>query len=61
MTKLRLIVDVELAKRDVLDPTTIETDLLGELVKVKSGPYENVFYGEITNVEKISSGKVQRA
>jgi len=60
--KVKLVVEAELAKGDILDPDTIPEDLIGELVKIKSGPYENMFYGEITSVDLSSKVReVQRA
>lgn len=49
--KLKLVVDMELEKRDVEDVSTLRQDLEGELVKVKSGLYENRVYGQIVKVE----------
>ncbi len=38
-------------------PEHLKKDLVGEFVKVKSGIYENMAYGWITEVKKISLGK----
>jgi len=48
--KITMTVEAELPSRDIIDPETIDKDLITELVKVKSGPYENRFYGELTSV-----------
>jgi hypothetical protein len=49
--KLIMTVECDLPKRDICDLDTVVEDLLHECVKVKSGVYENVFYGDIAKVE----------
>lgn|GEM_PF-5350979 len=49
--KLTLIVEAELQDEEVFNLDSLVSDLKGELMKVKSGTYENHFYGAIKNVE----------
>lgn len=46
-----MTVQAILGPKDIDDLQTLEKDLLGELMKIKSGTYENRFYGEITEVK----------
>jgi hypothetical protein len=60
-TKLVLTLEAEIPNREIYDRDTLITDLKDELMKVKSGLYENHFYGYITNVVVVPQQKVQRA
>ena len=51
MYKLTLAVDVELHDEEVQDESTIATDLEGEVMKVKSGIYENWISGNIVRID----------
>lgn len=51
--RLRLTVDLSVRKRDLHPPETIEGDLKGQWIKVKSGEYENQLMGVITAVETV--------
>ena len=46
-----MTVNAILGPEDIDDIQTLEKDLLGELMKIKSGAYKNRFYGEITEVK----------
>jgi len=60
--KIKLVVEVDVNRRDLCyGLNTLEEDLLDNVVKVKSGPYENVIHGYITEVTLPNIGKVQRA
>ena len=49
-TQLTFLVQATIEDQDVLDYRTLKEDLEGELVKIKSGAYENAFYGVIVKV-----------
>ncbi len=51
--KLIMTLEAELEKGDVDDIKTLKQDLEGELMKVKSGLYENRFYGSIVKVRVV--------
>lgn len=53
--KVLLTVEAEIEPNAILDAATIREDLANELVKVKSGPYNNMFYGEIVDVDIVSN------
>ena len=57
MVKLTLIVEAELQDEEVFNLDSLVGDLEGELMKVKSGAYENHFYGEIKKVEVERGGR----
>lgn len=60
--KMKFVVEAEINNQDIFDKRTLKEDLMGELMKVKSGLYENAFYGTITSIELLPSvRKVQRA
>jgi hypothetical protein len=49
--KIILTIEAELSVDEIYDTETLSQDLLDEMVKVKSGPYENVLIGYISNVQ----------
>jgi hypothetical protein len=51
MTNVQVVVDIELDTDD--SPEELKKALLGELVKVKSGPYENWAMGDIVEVRQL--------
>jgi len=51
MTNVQVVVDIELDTDDSLEEA--KQGLLGELVKVKSGPYENWEMGDIVEVREL--------
>lgn len=60
--KMKFVVEADINNQDIFDKRTLKEDLMGELMKVKSGLYENAFYGTITSIELLPSvRKVQRA
>lgn len=56
-TVVRFLVEARIDNEDVLNPDTLKDDLENELVKVKSGPYENIFYGDISKVEILNTAE----
>jgi hypothetical protein len=48
--KIIFTVEAELGDQEIIDKRTVKEDLEGELVKIKSGPYDNAFYGNIVDV-----------
>jgi hypothetical protein len=51
MSNVQIVVDVEFDTDD--SPEEVKEGLLGELVKVKSGPYENWAMGDIVEVREL--------
>lgn len=49
-TCVTLIVDVEIPDSEISEPGALQRDLLGELVKIKSGIYDNLVMGNIVLV-----------
>lgn len=59
-SQVRLMVEMTIDHIDCEHtPETLSRDLVGELVKIKSGWYENQFYGNIVSTELISVGQTE--
>ena len=59
-TNVRLVVDADIESQFLYDsdPDAIKQSLLNEFVKVKSGAYENICMGNVTEVQVL--GEVER-
>ena len=50
LTKITVLVELEIENNLINDDSALESDLVGEFVKVKSGTYENIGIGHIIQV-----------
>lgn len=53
--KVEATVELEVPKDIVDDVDKLSEELIGIFIKVKEGQYENIAFGYITNIGKISS------
>ena len=51
MPKITVTVEFDYPKNEIYDLSTLETDLVGNWASVKSGIYQNHFWGIITNAK----------
>jgi hypothetical protein len=56
ITRLCVTVEFTVSPNEMIDEQTLEEDLLGQFVKIKSGAYENALVGVVTSVNE----KLQR-
>ena len=54
-----MVLEAEVEVWNDEDLANLERDLVGELMKIKSGLYDNRFYGSIISVERLEVGKTE--